>query len=176
MNNISFSFQENKPSLYGFFTCDIERFSTDVLYNNLLYKIMIYDSSGMERLRNINEFYLRKVDSCILVYDITRKYTFQICKDYYIPTIKENCKNKIKVILLGNKSDLEEKREVSWEEGNELAISNNYYFLETSCKKYKNIFESFDIIIKNSEIEKETHFNENFRLTNKKNKKRQSCF
>ncbi len=136
---------------------------------------MIYDSAGQEKYRKINESYFKKGDSCILVYDITSKHSFQICKDYFIPTIKEKCKNKIKVILLGNKSDLEEKRKVSWEEGYELAISNNYYFLEISCKKNKNIFESFDIIIKNSEIEKETHFNENIQLTNAKRKKVKQC-
>lgn len=57
------------------------------------------------------------------------------------------CKSDIKVILLGNKSDLEYKREVSQEEGRNLAIENNYLFSEISCKINSNIFESFRKLI-----------------------------
>lgn len=65
----------------------------------------------------------------------------------------------MKVILIGNKSDLEYKREVSYEEASNFASSNNYYYIETSCLENKNVLQAFEKIIietyKETEKEKE---------------------
>ena len=55
-----------------------------------------------------------------MVYDITIRSNFNKIKDYYFPKIKELCKKNVKVLLLGNKTDLEDEREVSIEEGRSL--------------------------------------------------------
>ena len=73
--------------------------------------------------------------------DISDKYSFDQLKDYFIETIKEKCKKNIQIILLGNKTDLEDKRQVSPEEGANLALLNNYIFLETSRLKNKKCFK-----------------------------------
>ena len=72
------------------------------------------DTSGHERFRSINESYFRMANCCLLVYDITDEKTFKEC-EYYSKEIKERCKKDIKVILLGNKTDLEDKRKISCE-------------------------------------------------------------
>jgi small GTP-binding protein len=94
------------------------------------------DTSGQERYRSINENYYRNADCCLLVYDITNVKSFEECK-YYSTQIKERCKKNIKVILLGNKMDLEDKRKIDSKLGADLALKNKYIFMETSCLKMR---------------------------------------
>ena len=75
----------------------------------------------------------------MLVYDITRKETFS----YVTKLLKEIKYNRIAIILVGNKNDLENKREVSYEEGEVLAKENDLIFLETSAKTLYNVDEIF---------------------------------
>ena len=78
------------------------------------------------------------------MYDITDKHTFKEVSSFN-ELINKNCNKNPKIILLGNKADLEEKRQVSFEEGKSLAKLNNYVFMEVSCKKNKNIKEAMEI-------------------------------
>ena len=57
------------------------------------------------------------------------------------------CKDNIKVILIGNKKDLEDRRIISFEEANNFALLNNYIYMETSCLRNENVFEAFEKII-----------------------------
>ena len=118
------------------------------------------DTSGQEIYRSINENYYRNADCCLLVYDITNVKSFEECK-YYCTQIKERCKKNIKVILLGNKMDLEDKRKIDSKLGADLALKNKYIFMETSCLKNKNVADAFEALIeitnreaKNSQINK----------------------
>jgi len=86
------------------------------------------------------------------------------------------CKSDIKVILLGNKSDLEYKREVSQEEGRNLAIENNYLFSEISCKENYNIDESFRKLIEITDKDIANKPKDSFPLKRKYiRKKRKKC-
>ena len=91
------------------------------------------DTAGQERFKSLNVSYYRKADCCLLVYDITNKNSFEECTNYFNEKIKENCKENIQIILLGNKTDLEEARAVPSELGANFALENNYIFMETSC-------------------------------------------
>ena len=105
------------------------------------------DTAGQERFKSINTSYYRKADCCLLVYDISERNTFDELKSYFIGKIKEKCKKDIQVILLGNKTDLENKRKIPSEEGGKLALENNYIFLETSCLKNTNVADAFETLI-----------------------------
>ena len=83
----------------------------------------------------------------MLVYDISNRNSFEIIKEYYCPKIKELCKKNIPIILLGNKADLEDKREVTIEEGAGLALEGNFKFKETSCQKNENVADAFEALI-----------------------------
>ena len=104
------------------------------------------DTSGQERFRAINESYYRNADCCLLVYDITNKKSFEECK-YYIQQIKDRCKQNIKVIVLGNKTDLEDQRQIPAEEGVNFAFENHCLFMETSCLKNENVADAFETLI-----------------------------
>ena len=105
------------------------------------------DTSGQDRFRPLIEIHYREADSIILVYDITNKHSFDECRNYYTQKIKELCEKDINVILIGNKSDKEDERVISFEEGQNLANNNNYFFMETSCLKNENVYEAFEKII-----------------------------
>ena len=70
-----------------------------------------------------------------MVYDISARKSFDEVKNYYCEKIKELCNPNIPIILLGNKTDKEEERQVEQNEGASLALSYNYIFKETSALK-----------------------------------------
>ena len=78
------------------------------------------------------------------MYDITRKETF-IHVTKWLEEVRNNSSKTITVILIGNKKDLEDKRQVSYEEGEAFAKENGLMFLETSAKTAYNVVESFNL-------------------------------
>ena len=102
--------------------------------------------------------YYREADGCLLVYDITRRDSFEEIKNYFCKQIREKCKTDIKIILLGNKTDLKNERKVSTKEGVKLAVENGFTFMETSCLENRNVADSFETLIElihEKEIKKE---------------------
>ena len=95
----------------------------------------------------------KNADGCIIVYDISNKKSFEDIKKIYIQKIKDKCKKDIKIILLGNKSDLNYLREVSVEEGSKLALNNHFYFKETSCVENRNVADAFETIIETTNFD-----------------------
>ena len=114
---------------------------------------LIYDTAGQEKFNSINESYYQKADAVLLVYDISDRKSFEKIVDYYCPKIEEHCRKKIPVILLGNKADKENERQVSIEEGAALAVEHKYKFKETSCKKNENVADAFEALIEMWNIE-----------------------
>ena len=114
---------------------------------------LIYDTAGQERYNSINESYYQKADAILLVYDISNRKSFEQIKNYYLPKIEENCKKKIPIILLGNKADKENEREVSIEESIELAVEHKFKFKETSCLKNENVADAFEALIEMWNVE-----------------------
>lgn len=117
------------------------------LSNNSIIYALITEVAYYENNNMYRERFCPKADSIILVYDITKRYTFEECKNYYCNLINKFSKRNVKVILIGNKSDLKDKREISYEEALNFADSNNYYYIETSCVQNKNVFEVFERMI-----------------------------
>jgi len=152
-------------------------FSTYKLSDGSLVNVNIQDTAGQEKFKAVSESYYRKADCCLLVYDITNRKSFDEVKDYYNENIKEKCKKKIKVILLGNKTDLEDKRKVQPEEGAGLALENDYIFMETSCLKNTNVSDAFETLIEITNIESKKNKDSRKGLQLKKeNIKRKNCF
>ena len=109
--------------------------------------VHIHDTCGQERFNAITESYYKKGDGILLVFDITSKKSFDKIKDYYVANIREKCKKNIPIILLGNKTDLDDKRVVSQEEAIDLAVNEEFVYKETSCLKNENVADAFETII-----------------------------
>eukprot|EP01130_Rhizamoeba_saxonica_P016901 TRINITY_DN7915_c0_g1_i1.p1 TRINITY_DN7915_c0_g1~~TRINITY_DN7915_c0_g1_i1.p1 ORF type:complete len:219 (-),score=45.85 TRINITY_DN7915_c0_g1_i1:36-692(-) len=112
--------------------------------NDTSVKLQIWDTCGQESFRSITQSYYRGAHGVLLVYDVTRRETFK-----YLNSWLEECRqnadsNGLTVVLCGNKCDLEDSREVAYEEGKKFADENDVVaFLETSAKTAYNIEEAF---------------------------------
>merc|ERR1711990_1204661 len=105
-------------------------------------KLQIWDTAGQERFRSVTRSYYRGAAGALLVYDITRRSTFNHLTSWL--TDARNLTNPNTVIMLiGNKCDLAEQRDVTFEEANAFAEENGLLFLETSAKTGQNVEEAF---------------------------------
>ena len=123
-------------------TIGVEFAAKNVKIRGKTYRIQIWDTAGQESFRSITRGYYKSSVCALVVYDISNKESFN-----NISTWIEDCKNQspktIFFVLVGNKSDLEDKRQVSTEEGQELAEKYGIPFYETSAKTGANINEIF---------------------------------
>ena len=105
-------------------------------------RIQIWDTAGMENFKSITRSYYKNSICALIVYDISNKDSFKNVLNWI-----EDCKvfspKNILLVLIGNKCDLEEKRQVSKEEGKKVAEENDMIFFETSAKDNININEVF---------------------------------
>ena len=119
-------------------------------------RVKVIDTAGQERYKSIASNYLKKADGIIIAYDITDNQSFNIAEYEWINQIKNDSSLKEKVIfLVGNKSDLEDQRVISKEEGEELSKKYGVMFSECSAKTGENINFIFNEIIKECECYKE---------------------
>ena len=125
----------------------LNTFQTYQLSDGSLVKVDIVDTAGQERYRSLSRSYYNRADGCLLVYDITSKETFEELESYFLKRIKEFCKKDMKIILLGNKTDLEEQRQVTQDEGADFAKENGFDFMETSCLENRNVADGFETLI-----------------------------
>ena len=105
-------------------------------------KMQIWDTAGQERFKNIIASYYRGAHGILLIYDVTDKDSFKNLSNWLIEIEKNSSKNVLKV-LIGNKTDLEEKRVISYNQAKEFADSYGLKYIETSAKKNLNVNEAF---------------------------------
>lgn len=113
----------------------------------------IYDTAGQERYDSLSRSYFKRADAVLLVYDISDKKSFEKIKNYYVNAIKENCKKGVCILLLGNKADKENERQVTIQEGVDLALKEKYEFVESSCLQNKNVAGAFESLVERWNIE-----------------------
>ena len=113
-------------------------------FNNKLIQIQLWDFSGSEH--RIKDKYYKQANGSIIVYDINNRYSFEELK-YWIEEIKNNSPKNTRILLIGNKWDLSD-RKVTEEEGKVIADEFKINFIETSAKTRFNIHKAFDILIK----------------------------
>ena len=105
----------------------------------------MYEFNGEERSPGWTANYAKNTRGCFIVYDITNKTSFENIGKWLNKVPKDN---NITICLVGNKSDLTKKREVTTEEGQKLATEKNALFFETSAKDNQNIKKIFNEMIK----------------------------
>ena len=109
-------------------------------------KAQIWDTAGQERYRSVTKAYYKGAKGALLVFDITRKTTFENLDNWLID-LRTNADQDILIILIGNKSDLVESRVVTSEEAQTKAEQYNVAYLETSAKSGDNISKAFTELI-----------------------------
>jgi Ras-related protein Rab-8A len=139
-------FTDNKFLKSHLTTIGIDYKSKVIRSNNYSVKLKIWDTAGQERFRNITQQYYKGADGILLVYDITERNSFEKVREWMKMIQQNTTKDKIGIILIGNKCDLEE-RQVSVEEGESMANEFGVLFFETSAYKDKNITESFEKLV-----------------------------
>lgn len=105
-------------------------------------KLQIWDTAGQERFRTITSSYYRGAHGIIVVYDITNCDSFVNVKQWLHEIDRYGSEN-VDVLLVGNKSDMSHKREVTYEQGQEFADSIRCKFVETSAKNASNVDKVF---------------------------------
>ncbi|MFX1277787.1 MAG: Rab family GTPase [Promethearchaeota archaeon] len=116
--------------------CEFDELNTSV-------RFMIWDLAGQSQFQRLWPDYLTDSRAGIIVYDITNRESFENVKKWF-NIITEVAFENIVLILVGNKVDLTETREISTEEGMELAKSLGVYYMETSAKTNENIDDVFE--------------------------------
>ena len=135
-------------------TVGVEFGTKNFKIENNIVKVQIWDTAGQERYRSITNAYYKGAKGALLVYDITNKKSFDNL-DKWISDLKINGDEKISIVLLGNKSDLENQRVISTEEGKNKAELFKFAFMETSALNGNNIERAFDELIK--EVYRDNH-------------------
>ncbi|XP_009181675.2 ras-related protein Rab-17 isoform X3 [Papio anubis] len=109
-------------------------------------KLEIWDTAGQEKYHSVCHLYFRGANAALLVYDITRKDSFLKAQQWLKDLEKELHPEEVLVMLVGNKTDLSEEREVTFQEGKEFAESQKLLFMETSAKLNYQVSEVFSAV------------------------------
>ena len=126
-------------------------------------KVQIWDTAGQEKYRSITSSYYKGAQGCLLVYDITRKDTFDNI-DKWFSELKSSTNNEINAILVGNKCDLSDKREITIEEAQKKAKLFNVAFMETSALDGTNIEKAFYELVNNVYQNNKQTFNQEIKV------------
>ena len=135
------SFNETKATVGAGFT-----FKTYEVKNDIII-FEIWDTAGQERYKSVTSGYYKGSKGVLIVYDITKLQTFEKIEQW-LSEVKEKAGNEIKVILVGNKLDLENKREVDLVDCMIKASNLNVPLMETSAKDSTNVQEVFEDLLK----------------------------
>ena len=122
-------------------TVGLDYYSKDEIFNNKTINVKLWDTAGQERYKSLTQSYFKNAEGVIVVYDITNTESFDNLK-FWINSIKANMENKnifIPVIIIGNKTDMEESREIMTEDAEKFAEENKYKYFETSAKTGEGI-------------------------------------
>ena len=181
------TFQEDQQSTTG------GTFSTKTVIcdNGKILKFEIWDTAGQERYRSLTKMFYKDANAAVMVYDITRKDSFDELKNYWAEQIKESSPKEIILAVAANKSDLIEQESVDEGEARNFAAEYGAIYTSTSAKStagVTNLFEEIakkysgasSITIKNDEDEQPaetTHKKDTVKLgdTKKKDGKKGCC-
>nr|GMD45580.1 Ras-related protein RABA5a [Ipomoea batatas] len=110
-------------------------------------KAQVWDTAGQERFRAVTSAYYRGAVGALLVYDVSRRLTFESV-GRWLSELQNHSDMNIVTILVGNKSDLQDAREVTTAEGKALAEAQSLFFIETSALNSSNVTAAFETIVK----------------------------
>jgi len=123
-------------------TIGIDFLSKTMYLEDRTIRLQLWDTAGQERFRSLIPSYIRDSSVAIVVYDITNANSFQQTSKW-IDDVRTERGSDVLIMLVGNKTDLSDKRQVSTEEGEKKAKELNVMFIETSAKAGYNVKQLF---------------------------------
>ena len=108
-------------------------------------KLQMWDTAGQERFRTITQAYYRGAMGILLVYDVTNTKSWSNVRNW-VRNIEGNAPQTVNKILVGNKCDLANQRQVSTQQGQQLAREYDIKFFETSARSNTNVQEAFQTL------------------------------
>ncbi|EGR29423.1 Ras family protein, putative [Ichthyophthirius multifiliis] len=139
---------ENQFTNEFYATIGVDFKTKNLQIDDKIIKLQIWDTAGQDRFRTITNNYYRGANGILIVYDITDRDSFQNVKQWMYE-IEKNAKENVQKILVGNKCDQNDQRQVDYEEGLHLSQQYNLTFFEASAKNSHNIELSFQTLVKN---------------------------
>ena len=145
-SNLLSRFTKNEFNLESKTTIGVEFATKSIEVGDKIIKAQIWDTAGQERYRAITSAYYRGAVAALLVYDITKKNTFENAAKW-LQELKDYADDNIVVMLVGNKTDLNNLRDVKVDEAKKFADDNGLAFIETSALDSTNVVDAFEQII-----------------------------
>ena len=142
-SNLLLRFAQNDFKSEYQLTIGVEFGAKNIDINNKKYRLQIWDTAGQENYRSITRAYYKNSVCAILVYDISNRDSFEHISNWLEDCLAQSPKT-VFMVLVGNKSDLNDKRKVTLEEGQQMAKNNNMLFFETSAKTGENVDKIFE--------------------------------
>ncbi|XP_010523299.1 PREDICTED: ras-related protein RABA4a-like [Tarenaya hassleriana] len=139
-------YARNEFSLDSKSTIGVEFQTRTLVIDHKSVKAQIWDTAGQERYRAVTSAYYRGAVGAMLVYDITRRQTFEHIPRW-LEELRAHADENIVIILIGNKSDLEDQRDVPTEDAKEFAEKEGLFFLETSALNATNVESAFSTVL-----------------------------
>ncbi|KAI7891574.1 ras family-domain-containing protein [Mucor mucedo] len=119
-------------------TIGIDFLSKTMYLEDRTVRLQLWDTAGQERFRSLIPSYIRDSSVAVVVYDITSRVSFQNTSKW-IEDVRAERGTEVIIVLVGNKTDLNDRREVTLEEGEKKANDCNVMFIETSAKAGHNV-------------------------------------
>ncbi|KAK4373611.1 hypothetical protein RND71_008995 [Anisodus tanguticus] len=139
-------FARNEFSLDSKATIGVEFQTRTLVIQHKSVKAQIWDTAGQERYRAVTSAYYRGAVGAMLVYDITKRQTFDHIPRW-LEELRAHADRNIVIILIGNKTDLEDQRAVPTEDAKEFAQKEGLFFLETSALEATNVEDAFSTVL-----------------------------
>ncbi|EAU88826.2 ryh1 [Coprinopsis cinerea okayama7 len=123
-------------------TIGIDFLSKTMYLEDRTVRLQLWDTAGQERFRSLIPSYIRDSSVAIVVFDITNRQSF-LSTTKWIDDVRSERGNDVIIVLVGNKADLSDKRQVTVEEATTKATQLNIMFMETSAKAGHNVKSLF---------------------------------
>ena len=141
-SNLLLRFTRNEFDAEKRSTMGVEFATRSIQHDNKVIRAQIWDTAGQERFRTITSSYYRGAHGIIVVYDVTDRKSFNSIPQW-LNEIELNATPNIIKIMIGNKADAVETKEISTDQAIEFAQKNDMKFFETSAKAATNVEETF---------------------------------
>ncbi|KVI09886.1 ras-related protein Rab2BV-like [Cynara cardunculus var. scolymus] len=145
-SNILSRFTRNEFCLESKSTIGVEFATRTLQVEGKTVKAQIWDTAGQERYRAITSAYYRGAVGALMVYDITKKQTFENVQRW-LRELRDHADSNIVIMLVGNKSDLNHLRAIPESEAQAMAEKDGLTFLETSALEANNVEKAFQTIL-----------------------------